>query len=564
MGNFFSHLWQKAKRIKPACTGLMLASLIFPMVPNVSLAASGDRTLYLYYTHTKETAKITFRRNGRYDSKGLSQLNTFLRDWRRNEPTKMDPALFDLIWEVYQEAGASKPIHVVSAYRSPKTNEMLRSKSRAVAKNSRHTMGMAMDFYIPGVKISKLRQIAMSKQVGGVGYYPTSGSPFVHLDTGNVRAWPRMTRAQLKRVFPNGKTLHVPNDGKPLSQSGYAYAKAQWTKCHSVPCSGSNNARVRVASTNSSNKTPEKTAGNGKNLLDWFLGNEADDNEAAAPVVAATAPSRVAVKTTPPVPSAFPKSLRNTLEPNTLVAAPTIQVAALDADAATPTPLARPTWVGSTSAAGNSQQEPATAVLAVASLGSAPTPAPRKLFTPKPEVPAPIVTAYAPEIDTQPDAQRAVQMLIERRNKEPGSVTPNLNTKGLRLTTASTGGDTSGFASLFDNIEKAVVSSGLSLPTSRTNSAEIFAKKQLQRLSIQARTTQFVAPDIEHVMEIFMDPSAMSSNRYAVIFEHDEADFSPKTELGHHISQIGFVRGPLYTDKANRFGSIKPLSVASR
>ena len=136
-------------------------------------AASGERSLYLYYTHTKETKRITFRRNGRYVQSGLDELNTFLRDWRRNEPTKMDPALFDLLWQVYQDVGATSPINIVSAYRSPRTNEMLRSRSGGVAKNSRHTMGMAIDFFIPGIPVSKLREAAMRRQVGGVGYYPT-------------------------------------------------------------------------------------------------------------------------------------------------------------------------------------------------------------------------------------------------------------------------------------------------------------------------------------------------------------------------------------------------------
>src|SRR5690554_616671 len=85
-------------------------SLLAMAAPQLA-AATGDRSLYLYYTHTKETARITFRRNGKYDAGGLAELNNFLRDWRRNKPTKMDPALFDLIWEVYQESGASKPIH---------------------------------------------------------------------------------------------------------------------------------------------------------------------------------------------------------------------------------------------------------------------------------------------------------------------------------------------------------------------------------------------------------------------------------------------------------------------
>src|SRR5690606_5968703 len=107
------------------------------------------------------------------------------------------------------------------AYRAPETNAMLRRTSSGVAENSKHMAGQAMDFFIPGIPLNKLRAVAMRKQVGGVGYYPTSGSPFVHLDTGNVRAWPRMTKAQLQEIFPDGKTLHLPPSGRPLSQQGY-------------------------------------------------------------------------------------------------------------------------------------------------------------------------------------------------------------------------------------------------------------------------------------------------------------------------------------------------------
>ena len=151
----------------------------------------------------------------------------------------MDPRLFDLVWEVYQDVGGTQPIHIVSAYRSPATNAMLAAKSSGVADNSQHMRGTAMDFFIPGIPLARLRATAMKKQVGGVGYYPTSGSPFVHLDTGSVRAWPRMTRAQLKKVFPDGRTLHLPTDGKPLSGDGRRYAEAEWKKCHAVPCNGS-------------------------------------------------------------------------------------------------------------------------------------------------------------------------------------------------------------------------------------------------------------------------------------------------------------------------------------
>jgi hypothetical protein len=142
----------------------------------------------------------------------------------------MDPRLLDLVWEVYKRSGGKDYIHIVSAYRSPTTNNMLRNRSRStgVAKKSQHMLGKAMDFYVPGVKLSTLRALAMQMQVGGVGYYPTSGSPFVHLDVGNVRAWPRMSRQELARLFPSGQTMHLPADGRPLP--GYNQAIANYKK----------------------------------------------------------------------------------------------------------------------------------------------------------------------------------------------------------------------------------------------------------------------------------------------------------------------------------------------
>lgn len=201
------------------------------LIGSTSLAtAQADRSLKLYFTHTGERATIKFKRDGKYDARGLAQINRFLRDWRKNEPANMDPRLLDLVWEVYERSGATDYIHIVSAYRSPSTNKMLRGRSRdsGVAKNSQHTLGKAMDFYIPGIKLAKLRALAMQMQVGGVGYYPSSGSPFVHLDVGNVRSWPRMTRQELVRIFPNGKTMHLPADGRPLP--GYETALADYKR----------------------------------------------------------------------------------------------------------------------------------------------------------------------------------------------------------------------------------------------------------------------------------------------------------------------------------------------
>lgn len=191
----------------------------------MSPALAEKRTLKLFNTHTHETLTITFKKNGRYIPSALRELNRFLRDWRRNEATKMDPELFDLVWDVYRRSGAKKPIHVVSGYRSPATNGMLRKRSRGVARNSQHTRGKAMDYFIPGVSVAKLRANGLRKEVGGVGYYPRSRTPFVHMDTGRVRHWPRMTRKQLARVFPKGKTIHVPSDGKPMPRYKQALAE---------------------------------------------------------------------------------------------------------------------------------------------------------------------------------------------------------------------------------------------------------------------------------------------------------------------------------------------------
>lgn len=205
---------------------LTAASVLFAASVFGHGASAEDRSLYLYNAHTKERATIVYKRDGRFDSAGLAQLNRFMRDWRQNKPIKMDPKLFDILWEVYRKAGATQPITVICGYRAPETNAMLRRRSSGVAQNSLHTKGQAIDFYIPGVPLAKLRALGLQAQAGGVGYYPGSGSPFVHMDTGSVRHWPRMSRSQLVAVFPKGGTIHTPSDGKPLP--GYSEALAAY------------------------------------------------------------------------------------------------------------------------------------------------------------------------------------------------------------------------------------------------------------------------------------------------------------------------------------------------
>lgn len=257
------------------------------------VAANGahaeTRTLKIHFVHTGEKAEIAFKRDGRYLPDGLQKINRILRDWRRNEPTRMDPRLLDLVWAVYQKAGTSNYINVISAYRAPATNSMLRGRSRSsgVAKNSQHTLGKAMDFFIPGVSLKKLREIGLKMQVGGVGYYPTSGSPFVHMDVGNVRHWPRMNRRELLALFPNGRTLHVPSDGKPLP--GFEQALADYrSRKGAAP-------EVLMASTSSSK---------GKGFLASLFGggaDEAEDNSDSVAVASvAPQPSRKeAIRPTP-------------------------------------------------------------------------------------------------------------------------------------------------------------------------------------------------------------------------------------------------------------------------
>jgi len=194
-----------------------------------AVADGETRTLSIHHVHTGEALTITYKRDGRYDEAALQKLNWLLRDWRREQQVQMDPHLFDVIWEVYREVGAKETIEVVCGYRSPETNSMLRHRSRhtGVAQFSQHMLGRAMDFYIPGVALEDIRVSGLRLQRGGVGFYPTSGSPFVHLDTGNVRHWPRMTHDQLVRVFPDGKTVHIPSDGHPLGRYALALAEIE-------------------------------------------------------------------------------------------------------------------------------------------------------------------------------------------------------------------------------------------------------------------------------------------------------------------------------------------------
>ncbi len=205
-----------------AASLVLLTSVVAPTSTQTAIANGDTRTINLYHAHRKDSLSVTFRRNGSYDSDGLSQLNHFLRDWRNDQATRMDPRLFDVIWESQRGAGSSSPVIVLSAYRSPTTNAMLRSRSRAVAKESQHMHGRAMDMRMPDANMHRVREVALRLQRGGVGWYGSSN--FVHLDVGSVRAWPRLSYDHLARLFPDGKSVHISSDGRVLP--GYEEARA--------------------------------------------------------------------------------------------------------------------------------------------------------------------------------------------------------------------------------------------------------------------------------------------------------------------------------------------------
>ncbi len=281
--------------------------------------AEGDtRTISMRHVHTGEDITITFKRDGRYDEAALEKLNWFLRDWRREQEIRMDPHLIDLIWEVHRETGSNEPVWVICGYRSPQTNAMLRRRSRGVARFSQHMLGHAMDFYIPGVPLEQLRVIGLRLQRGGVGFYPTSGSPFVHMDTGGVRMWPRMTREQLVRVFPDGRTVHIPTDGRPLP--GYALALADIRRRGAMPSemsiAAARSTGIEVAVAESEHRSGNLFArlfGSNRNSAD-----EDEDNDTAA-ATAASAPAPA------PAPAAAPAATAPLR-----MRAKTVVVAALD------------------------------------------------------------------------------------------------------------------------------------------------------------------------------------------------------------------------------------------
>ena len=218
--------WARSGRVasRAATAAVLTVAWVAPNSTELAVANGDTRTVVFSSQHTNEQGSFTYMVNGVYDQSVLDKLNWFMRDWRLNEPTKMDPRLFDIVWEVYRESGSREPVDVLSGYRSPQTNAMLRRRSSQVAEHSQHMAGRAIDAHFVDVGPARIRDIAMRMEEGGVGFYPT-GVTWVHIDSGSVRYWPRMSRNALARLFPDGKTVFIPADGQPMP--GYELAKAE-------------------------------------------------------------------------------------------------------------------------------------------------------------------------------------------------------------------------------------------------------------------------------------------------------------------------------------------------
>lgn len=146
------------------------------------------RRLRMYNTNTKESIDVVYWKNGMYSRMALRRISYFWRDHRQGRPSPIDIKLVNLIWAIERRVSKGQGvIHVNSAYRTHKTNEVIKKQGYKPAKNSKHLDGAAIDFYIPGYKASHLAKVAREFKAGGVGYYPNSN--FIHVDTGPVRNW---------------------------------------------------------------------------------------------------------------------------------------------------------------------------------------------------------------------------------------------------------------------------------------------------------------------------------------------------------------------------------------
>jgi len=172
-------------KVSAATAASLVASTAMARPANSS--RSGERALTFYNLHTGEHLSATYWADGIYVPDEMAAINRVLRDFRTGDVRKMDRQLFDLLYVLQQKVDKPGAFHVISGYRSPKTNAQLNHISSGVARRSLHMQGKAIDIRLPGVSLKHLRQAALKMHAGGVGYYPRSN--FIHVDTGRPRFW---------------------------------------------------------------------------------------------------------------------------------------------------------------------------------------------------------------------------------------------------------------------------------------------------------------------------------------------------------------------------------------
>jgi uncharacterized protein YcbK (DUF882 family) len=165
--------------------GCVLAGMTTPV--RVIAAVPAERALKFASVHTGEALSVVYRVGDAYQEEALARVNCQLRDHRTGEIMAIEPALLDLLHDLSLETGTREPYQVISGYRSPATNEMLRTQGSKVGRRSYHMKGMAIDLRLADVESRRLREVALDLKRGGVGYY--AKSDFVHLDVGPVRFW---------------------------------------------------------------------------------------------------------------------------------------------------------------------------------------------------------------------------------------------------------------------------------------------------------------------------------------------------------------------------------------
>lgn len=168
-------------------TGLSLTLCGLPLGARASISPKSARKIAFHNLHTGEHLETTYWAGGNYITAALKDIDHVLRDFRTGDVARIDPRLLDLLHLLQGKMESSESFHVISGYRSPKTNYTLAQQSSGVAKKSLHMKGMAVDIRLPGRALSDLKAAAVSLKLGGVGYYPKSD--FIHVDVGRVRYW---------------------------------------------------------------------------------------------------------------------------------------------------------------------------------------------------------------------------------------------------------------------------------------------------------------------------------------------------------------------------------------